>query len=167
MDSAGLRDRTSLLNTDLQKGKSIGRQEMKHKASRSIVATLLCLFLSTCSAHSPFIITNTTDSSTVSQNKYPAHSDKVFITTQSLPSSVEFELISTIDVGRIWYGSSANVYTSMADRARELGANAIIQAKTWRQPSGFSWAAPHGSGQAVRIKDIKGLEALGINGAWY
>jgi uncharacterized protein YbjQ (UPF0145 family) len=55
----------------------------------------------------------------------------------------------------------------MADRARELGANAIIQAKTWRQPSGFSWAAPHGSGQAVRIKDIKGLEALGINGAWY
>jgi uncharacterized protein YbjQ (UPF0145 family) len=55
----------------------------------------------------------------------------------------------------------------MAERARQLGANAIIQAKTWHQPSGFSWAAPHGSGQAVRVKDISTMEAKGINGSWY
>lgn len=55
----------------------------------------------------------------------------------------------------------------MADRARELGANAVIQVKTWHQPSGFSWAAPHGSGQAVRIKDVKLLESLGIKGNWH
>jgi hypothetical protein len=143
--------------------------KMKVKAKYNFIPfiVLFCLFLPACSAHNPFIITNTTQSSPVSQSKYSGHNDKVFITEQSLPSSLEFDLISTIDVGKIWYGSSENVYTSMADRARELGANAIIQAKTWHQPSGFSWAAPHGSGQAVRISDVKVLDSLGIKGSWY
>ena len=132
-----------------------------------VLTVALSWSLSACSAHSPFIITNTTESSPVSQNKYPAHHDRVFITEQSLPAGLEFELISSIDVGKIWYGSSNNVLISMADRARELGANVIIQAKTWKQPSGFSWAAPHGSGQAVRVSDIKALESLGIKGSWY
>jgi hypothetical protein len=127
----------------------------------------LSLFLSACSAHNPFIITNTTESSPVSKSKYPAHHDRVFITEQSLPAGVDFELLSTIDVGKIWYGSSENVLISMADRARELGANGIIQAKTWTQPSGFSWAAPHGSGQAVRMSDINAIESLGIKVSWY
>jgi hypothetical protein len=139
--------------------------DMKVKATYSLIAILFCF--PACSAHSPFIVTNTTQSSAISQNKYSAHNDRVFITVQSLPSSVEFDLISNIDVGRIWYGSSQNIYTSMADRARELGANAIIQAKTWHQPSGFSWAAPHGSGQAVRMSDLKAFEALGIKGSWH
>jgi hypothetical protein len=141
--------------------------EVKAKYSLIPFVVLFSLFLSACSSHNPFILTNTTQSSPVSRSKYSAHNDRVFITAQSLPSSIEFDLISTIDVGKIWYGSSENVYTSMADRARELGANAIIQAKTWRQPSGFSWAAPHGSGQAVRVSDIKIFDSLGIRGDWY
>ena len=142
---------------------------MKFRAQYHLIPLigLLGLLLSACSAHNPLIITNTTQSSPVSQSKYSAHAEKVFITGQSLPSSVAFDLISTIDVGKVWYGSSEDAYTSMADRARELGANAIIQAKTWHQPSGFSWAAPHGSGQAVRISDIKVLDSLGIKGSWY
>lgn len=137
------------------------------KPSFLVITVALFLSLSACSAHNPFIITNTTESSAVSQSKYPAHYDKVFITEQSLPAGVEFELLSTIDVGKIWYGSSENVLISMADRARELGANGIIQAKTWKQPSGFSWAAPHGSGQAVRVRDINAIESLGIKVNWY
>jgi hypothetical protein len=140
---------------------------MTINAKHGFIALTVALSLSACSAHSPFIITNTTESSPVSQSKYPAHHDRVFITEQSLPAGVEFELISTIDVGKIWYGSSNSVLGSMADRARELGANGIVQAKTWRQPSGFSWAAPHGSGQAVRVRDIKALESLGITVSWY
>jgi hypothetical protein len=134
---------------------------------KTLVLAVSLLFLSACSAHNPFILTDTTQSSAISQQRYPAHNDKVFITEQSLPSSVEFELISNIDVGKIWYGSSSNVLTSMADKARELGANAIIQVKMWHQPSGFSWAAPHGSGQAVRINDIKILDSLGVKGSWH
>jgi hypothetical protein len=125
------------------------------------------LLVSACSAHNPFIVSNKTVSSPVSEAKFPPHSDKVFFTEQSLPSSVGFELISSIDVGKVWYGSSKDVYTSMAARARQLGANAVIQVKTWHQPSGFSWAAPHGSGQAIHINDIHQLDALNLEGSWH
>jgi len=127
---------------------------------------IFCTTLGACSAHNPFIIANTTQSTPINNSKYPAHHDKVFVTEQSLPAGVAFEVISTIDVGKIWYGSSNNVLSSMAERARELGANAVIQVKTWHQPSGFSWAAPHGSGQAVRIADMEALKSLGVSGGW-
>jgi hypothetical protein len=116
-----------------------------------------------CAAHSPMIIKNTTDTHHISQSQYPPHHDKVLVTQQSLPSSVAVDQLATIEVGKIWYGLSKNVEISMADRARELGANAVIQVKTWHQPSGFSWTAPHGSGVAVRV-DPKASESL--SGIW-
>jgi len=127
---------------------------------------LVCLILAGCSAHSPLILKNTTDSSPV-QSSFPASQDKVFITKQSLPQGVAYVSISTIDVGKIWYGSTDGVLASLADRARELGANAVIETKTWHQPAGFAWAAPEGSGLAVRVTDTKALEASGVEGAWH
>jgi len=127
---------------------------------------LLFLFLSGCSAHSPFILKTTTDSTPV-QNAYPPSQERVFVTKQSLPTSVAFVRISTIDVGKVWYGSADGALVAMADRARELGANAIIETRTWHQPAGWAWSAPQGSGLAVRVTDIKSLEPLGIKGEWY
>jgi uncharacterized protein YbjQ (UPF0145 family) len=48
----------------------------------------------------------------------------------------------------------------MAQRARKLGADAIIEVATWHQPSGFSWAAPHGRGTAVRILNMEEVKEL-------
>ncbi|MGO9266829.1 MAG: hypothetical protein ACLQBA_18440 [Candidatus Binataceae bacterium] len=132
-----------------------------------VIAIVLSSLLSACSAHNPFIITNTTQSSIVGSTMYPPYEGRVLVTQQALPPDVEFTLIGTIDVGKVWYGSSSNVLSSMADRARELGANAVVQVRTWHQPSGFSWAAPHGSGQAVLIKDINALGSSGVTGDWY
>ena len=131
------------------------------------ILPVLALLVSACSAHNPFIVSNKTVSSPVTEAKFPPHSDKVFFTEQSLPSTVKFELISPIDVGKVWYGSKERVYKSMAERARQLGANAVVEVKTWRQPSGYSWAAPHGSGQAIRVDDIHQLDALNIEGSWH
>jgi hypothetical protein len=132
-----------------------------------LTLTVATLVVSACSAHNPFIVSNRTVSVPVSESTFPTHSDKVFITKQPLPSTVTYQPISTIDVGKVWYGSSESVYTSMADRARQLGANAVIQVKTWHQPSGYSWSAPHGSGQAVHIDDIHQLDALNLQGTWH
>ncbi|WP_224981589.1 hypothetical protein [Geomonas agri] len=140
---------------------------ISHKTCRAILfMAIYGLLLTACSAHNPFIITNTTQSIPASESKYPAHHDKVFVTEQGLPLSVSFEAISSVEVGKVWYGSSDSVLTSIADRARELGANVVIQVKTWHQPSGWSWAAPHGSGQAVRI-DPQSLSTLNVTGSWY
>lgn len=139
---------------------------MTQIAIRMLTVTA-ALLVGACSAHNPFIVSNKTLSTPVSESEFPPHSDAVFFTEQSLPPAVIFELISTIDVGKVWYGSSESVYTSMADRARQLGANAVVQVKTWHQPSGYSWSAPHGTGQAIHISDIHQLDALSIEGSWH
>jgi hypothetical protein len=132
-----------------------------------LCGAVLSLFVYACSAHSPFILTNTTDSTLAGSTARPPYQGKVFVTKQDLPANVAFTPVGTIDVGKIWYGSSDDALISMADRARELGANAIIDASTWHQPSGFSWAAPHGSGKAVWIDNINSLSAAGVAGEMY
>jgi hypothetical protein len=123
--------------------------------TKFFLATTLCAITTSCSTQTSKPLAS-----------YPQYQGRVFITEESPPANIEFDMISTIEVGKNWYGSSNNALTSMADRARELGANAIIQSKTWFAPSGFSWAAPHASGQAIHIKDIKVLESAGIKGTW-
>jgi hypothetical protein len=120
-------------------------------SSRLLPAMGIVLGLCGCSAHSPLILTNTTDTQAVSAKKYPAHTRKVYVSESGLPATVHFEVLENIEVGKVWYGSDGNVKESMADRARQIGADAVIEVKTWHQPSGFSWAAPHGSGKAVKI----------------
>jgi hypothetical protein len=117
--------------------------------SLAILAVVGLLF--GCTAHSPFIVKNTTDAEKISDKTYPSHKNKVFITRESLPASVAYEIVAKIDVGKVWYGGHDTVLPSLAARARTLGADAVIQVNTWRQPSGWSWAAPHGSGLAVKF----------------
>ena len=127
---------------------------------------LVFLFLAGCSAHSPFILVNTTDSTPV-QNTYPPSQEQVFVTKESLPASIAFVQVSRIDVGKAWYGSTDGVLVAMADRARELGANAIIETKTWHEPAGWALVSPEGSGLAVHVSDPKSLEAAGVSGTWH
>lgn len=119
-----------------------------------------------CSAHSPLIVTSTTDVTQVAEKKYPPHQNKVFVTNQLLPESARYEVLGKIEVGKVWYGSSHKVLESLADGARELGADAVVEVKTWHQPSGWSWAAPHGSGKAVKITDPSSVDFSALTGEW-
>jgi len=119
-----------------------------------------------CSAHDPLIVTNTTDVTQVAEKKYPPHQNKVFVTNQLLPESARYEVLGKLEVGKVWYGSSHKVLESLADGARELGADAVVEVKTWHQPSGWSWAAPHGSGKAVKIIDPSSVDFSALTGWW-
>ncbi|MCF8082703.1 MAG: hypothetical protein K9M96_06395 [Deltaproteobacteria bacterium] len=122
------------------------------------------LFFCGCSAHSAWITKDTTDTAPITETAYPAHNNKVFVTENSIKEG-QFTPVARIDIGKVWYGSTDNVLESMAIRAREIGADAVIDVKTWRQPSGWSWAAPHGSGLAVKMKD-NDLDFSGLSGKW-
>jgi hypothetical protein len=97
------------------------------------------------------ILKPTTDVAAVSSQKYPAHTNPVLVVEGPLPDSIEYEVIATIDIGKIWYSGSDGLLAEMAIKAKQLGADAVINVNRWRQPSGFAWAAPHGKGQAVKI----------------
>lgn len=134
---------------------------------KTLILIALVLALGACSAHSPFILTNTTEGkSATSAKKYQSHSKPVLVTQSGLPADIQYELVETVEVGKIWYGGSSSVDESMAARAREIGADAVILTKHWHQPSGFSWAAPHGSGQAVKILNVDPAAIKTIPGTW-
>jgi len=126
---------------------------------------LMIIGLCGCSAHSPFIISNTTDiNKKEGTSTYPEHNRTVYITKESLPKTVEYKLLADIEVGKVWYGSSQLVLNSLATTARKIGADAVIDVKTWHQASGWSWSAPHGSGKAVKIIKLNGFDLNTLDG---
>ena len=124
------------------------------------------LALAGCAAHSPMIVQNTTDVHPKTTNKYAAHTDKVLFLRAPMPANVKVEQIGLIEAGKVWYGGAEDILKQMADKARTMGADAVVEVNTWHQPSGFSWAAPHGRGMAVKVVgDRSELKKLG--GEWY
>lgn len=136
------------------------------KKYRVLIVLALVVDLSGCTAHSPLILTNTTDIDSQPQTRAPAHSNKVFFPDAPLPESVKFEVLGEINAGRIWYGRAESVLEQMADKAREIGADALIEVGVWFQPSGFAWAAPHGTGKAIRILNKEAVDLTKLGGKW-
>lgn len=127
---------------------------------------VMVLGLTGCSAHNPFIIKNTVDVHHISATKYASHNNRVYVTSENLPATAKYDVLGQLEVGKVWYGSSGNVLRSLADGARKLGADAVVGVDTWRQPSGWSWAAPHGSGKAVKIIEPSSVDFSSLEGDW-
>ena len=48
----------------------------------------------------------------------------------------------------------------LAEEARKMGANAVINAKGGRRVTAFSWSAGYVSGTAVKVDDIQLLKSV-------
>ena len=132
--------------------------------SSSLLLICTVLTFSGCSTHSIWIATDTVSTQMVS-GRFPAHTHKVFLTDELLPASVKYESIGKIDAGKVTTSNTEELLILIADGSRKAGADAVINLKTWRQPSGWSWNAPHGSGELIRIADTNSL--VGLTGYWY
>ncbi len=119
--------------------------------------------LTGCSAYSPRIFKTTTDVEQISTSTYPPHTNHVYVTGASLPVTVKYEVLGLLDV---WYGSSGGVLKSLADAARNLGADAVVEVSTWNPPEGRSTWAPHGSAKAVKIADPASVDFSSLGGEW-
>lgn len=141
-------------------------------SSKTLACTLAIALLAVagCAAHSPMILHDTVDSTPSGAAVAGAapHSRQVLVTETGLPAGVPYQVLETVQVGTVWYGGDEKVDKQMADRARAIGADAVINVKHWRQPSGFSWAAPHGSGEAVKLRNPAALtSAAPGQGRWF
>ncbi|QJD59751.1 hypothetical protein HG264_12965 [Pseudomonas sp. gcc21] len=85
----------------------------------------------------------------------------IFIMRTSLPSDVEYEVIGQIKANaRTGYDNVESLYPMLAEEARKVGANAIVDVYGGRTVSAFSWAAPFTGGTAVSVEDPSLLNAL-------
>lgn len=98
-------------------------------------------------------------------NGYPPHTRRVFVTKSTLPAD-QFEVIADLEESKGWYGSTDNTQQALADRARELGADAVLNMKSWHAPSAGAWASPYSSGKAVKLRGDPKRVLDGIAGDW-
>jgi hypothetical protein len=97
----------------------------------------------------------------------PARTGKVLVLGSQLPPGTVHEVIGTIEVFSRSYGGIGESYRMLGDKGREVGANAVIDARVWLAPSFPVAAAPHGKGIAVRVRDEKKLQEVGgTGGRW-
>lgn len=135
---------------------------------RYTVLTLISVLISTgCSTHSVMRMSDkTTFTPNVSQ-RYPAHTNRVFISQYTMPPTLKAQVLGQIDAGTVMYNAPHIVYCRMAEKARDIGADAIFDAKTWFQPCGWSWAAPHGTGKAIKLLEGDPADFSLVKGEWY
>lgn len=139
---------------------------MNKSLALGIVVALTGLLLG-CASRS----TNSAPASPASESKAsatPAAKAKVLIVWgTTLPADIEYEVIGPISVYKRWYGGMGQAYPLLADKARELGGNAVIDARAWLSPAFPAQVAPHGKGIVIRVKDPAKLEKLAAeDGQW-
>jgi len=127
---------------------------------------MLILGLAGCSVHSSMLIKNTVVVKNIAGNAYEPHNKRVFITHAHLPETAKYETLAKIDVGKATYGTYDYVYENMADSAREIGADAVVDVETWMQPGGWGWSTPHGRGVAVKITEAESVDLQNLSGYW-
>jgi hypothetical protein len=86
--------------------------------------------------------------------------NKVLVTFNPLPPEGAYEVIGPISVFKRWFGGTGAAMTLLGEKARSLGANAVVESKVWLAPAFPAQVAPHGSGIAIRVKDPALLKAL-------
>ncbi len=86
----------------------------------------------------------------------------IYITTASIPNKIEYVVIGSIKANaRSGYDSTESLYPLIANEAKKVGANAVIEVYGGRSVSAFSWSAPYVGGIAIRVKDIEKLKQYG------
>ena len=102
-------------------------------------------------------------SNKITGTAYSPHTKKVLMSTDTLPSNDEYEVIGVVKVVKGSY-SQEGMEKRLADEARQIGADAVIGIRTWRAPAGFAWAAPHAEGEAIKFKPE--FDVSKLNGQW-
>lgn len=90
---------------------------------------------------------------------------KVLVTASALPAKGDFEALGALHVQSRWPGGSGKANKLLADQARGMGANAVVEARSWQGLAFPAVVAPHGSGIAVRIADDELLRSLAGSGS--
>jgi hypothetical protein len=95
-----------------------------------------------------------------------AWSGPVLVSELPAPAGLKYETIGTVKAtARAAYDSAPTLYPVLADEARKIGANAVLDAKEGHTASVFSLAAPFVSGTAVKVDDLGQLKSL--DGTFY
>lgn len=125
-----------------------------NRSLRVFSALVFALSLAGCAA---------TSTSTVSSEAkgLPAYTGKVFVTEEALPPGLQFIEVGEVEAEiKSGYESGTKLYPLLAEEARKLGANAVVEVGGGRRPTLLSWAAAFVYGKAIKVENLDELKAL-------
>lgn len=90
---------------------------------------------------------------------------KVLVTTSALPAQGDFETLGALYVESRWPGGTGKARKLLAEQAKVMGANVVVESRVWQGLAFPAVVAPQGSGIAVLVKDRELLESLAGSGS--
>jgi hypothetical protein len=90
----------------------------------------------------------------------------IFLSEKEIDKSF-YTTVREVEVYHGWYGSAVELYGALAKKAQSVGADAVINVHTWHSPKGFSWAAPHAAGMAIKWTSAGRAALPGLEGRCY
>ncbi|MCB5196576.1 hypothetical protein [Deefgea salmonis] len=92
------------------------------------------------------------------------HNEPVCFLIAPIPSSIPHTIIGEIKGSKRWYGSFSEVLKVMANEARRVGADAVMDLETKTDMNAIAWARPTGKGIAIKITDRSTFDCGKLNG---
>jgi hypothetical protein len=129
---------------------------------RKLVGAFLILLVAACAEN-----TTTAVSGSEPVKTYPAHGRQVRIVRGELPPGTDYEVLGKVKAIEGWYGELAQAERKIAESARAIGADAVIEVKVWHAPRLGTWAAPHAEGVAIKLRQPESLNLDTVPGNWY
>lgn len=97
--------------------------------------------------------------------------DKVCLLQGDLPYAVNYTILAQIKGSKRSYGSTDSVLNAMAQEAKRIGADAVINISAKQGFGGFmpwSHVRPKGTGAAIKLKtDQKPIDCVALGGKQY
>lgn len=98
-----------------------------------------------------------TSSNIVAEKSAASHDQQVCLLKTALPASVKHRVVGAVESSKEWYGSQTELYPMMADEARRMGADVVVNMTTAHKMGPLAWARPVGTGSAIKLDDRKDL----------
>ncbi|MDR0251509.1 MAG: hypothetical protein LBI35_09450 [Burkholderiales bacterium] len=126
-----------------------------NRALISLATIAACAVLAGCAARA---------STKLSSEMAEAHTWPVCILRAPLPENIEKTILGFIKASNRSYGSMNEVLFMMAEDARKIGADAVINVRARHQVGALAWARPVAEGQAVKITEKEDFDCLKLGG---
>jgi uncharacterized protein YbjQ (UPF0145 family) len=87
----------------------------------------------------------------------------------TLPENIQLTVLGQVEESKElyvsdFYGSTDEILRLMADKARKMGAEAVINVSTHQRIGFWAWARPVGAGTAVKFANKTDLNCTDLGG---
>ena len=94
----------------------------------------------------------------------PASTNPVCFLRTPLPANIKHRVLGDVTASKEFYGSVSELMPGMADDARKLGADAVINFSGSQRIGLWAWARPVGQGTAVKLERPSELNCAALGG---